>query len=61
MPKLTLRGGSRGQEIGSVQVTVDGKDYLFQLDRESDDVPQKVVKAAEATGHKFETSSSKEG
>ena len=55
MPKVTLRAGARGEDIGSVQVTVDGKDYLFQLDRESEDVPQKVVKAVEAEGHKFDT------
>jgi hypothetical protein len=53
MPKVTLRGGSRGEDVGSVQVEVDGKTYLFPLDREVD-VPQKVAKAAEDTGHKFD-------
>lgn len=54
MPHLTLRGGKGGEDIGSVQVTVDGKKYLAQLDREIE-VPQKVAKAFTDSGHKFDT------
>jgi hypothetical protein len=54
MPYLTLRGGKNGEAVGSVQVTVDGKDYLARLDREIE-VPQKVAKALQDTGHKFDT------
>jgi hypothetical protein len=52
MPNVTFRGDSRRDvDTGSVQVTVDGKDYLFPLDRAVEDVPQEVVKQLEAESH----------
>ena len=44
MPLVTFRGSSRRDEdVGSVSVTVEGKDYLLVRDVEQD-VPAAVVK-----------------
>lgn len=57
MPPVTFRGAkSRAEDVGSVQLTEDGKDYLLRKDVE-EDVPAAVVKrlkSDEFSGHNFE-------
>lgn len=60
MPSTITLAPSKGlEDPGSYQVSVDGKDWLFQAGRPVDDVPDKVVKALEATGAKFSTGKEK--
>lgn len=57
MPPVTYRGSrSRAEDVGSVQLTEGGKDYLLRRDVE-EDVPATVVKrlkSDEYSGHKFD-------
>ena len=44
MPPVTFRGAkSRAEDVGSIQLTEDGKDYLLRKDVDKD-VPAAVIK-----------------
>lgn len=60
MPEVTFRGAkSRDADVGSRQVTVDGKKYLLRLDTPTE-VPASVVKVLKQDDeHNYDYGSSK--
>lgn len=56
MPSTVTLALPKGpDDPGSVQVTIDGKDWLFQAGKAVDDVPDKVIKQLDAQSAKYDT------
>lgn len=56
MPSTVTLAQPKGlNDPGSVQVTVDGKDWLFRAGTAVENVPAEVVKALDEQGAKYDT------